>query len=509
MVSYTITDQDYKLLELIAAKEQFSGAPDPYTSLVPSTFEPQLVSMTLNQVLQFQAGRINQVGLSAAGRYQFVKQTLEGLINSTGLDRNLTFNKVVQDFLALTLAKSRGLAQWKTNSLSTPISTDADISFQIKLSQEWAAVPVPIPIPAGAFGKTPSENRNIGDSYYQGQAGNSAGFNADVFRRELTAIRQAGPGQSYTLDIATASRPYPPKGLSAEVQAMIASGGGQADYGGSSFPETYSSALPMTGTSGFGGGSTLPSADNPYLYQVMNPGVNRYDFRTGKKVKDLFVNGVAAPSSRALVDGNNRGPVADTGSPGYDAATTESLQKQNTSIGFGAGQVDPKLAKAAGIVDPNAPIPIGYGNGKVDPGFSKALPKAVPTAKTVTPGTSVTLRTREGDKVTPPLDTEVVEGQTSTADPFTVEANVKMITQPGTPTTNEFNPADYNVSLVTKSLDVNQARIANTKTGQVNTFMVGQSIGGQEITNINPTTKMVTLKDGSTIKPAAASSTPS
>jgi hypothetical protein len=291
-LSYTISAQEYRLLDLIASKEENPRAPDVYMSLWPSNFDPRLTQMTLDQLADFQTSRIRSAGGSAAGRYQFIRRTLfgtrtaPGMVQNLGLPRNLVFNRVMQDYLGLQLLLGRGLRRWQTGAIS-------DAAFQLNLAKEWAAIPVPF--------DTQGDKRRVfkGESYYAGDGLNSAGLNADVMYRELRSLRLLGPRETFELDLETSSRSHPITGDTAWSQAQIAAGGGQTHYGGSSRTQrnTYTGG-PVA--------DSLPPVDNPYEWDKIHQLDNRYDFRTGKKVRDLLYNGVQSVADGAYADNNGR-----------------------------------------------------------------------------------------------------------------------------------------------------------------------------------------------------------
>jgi hypothetical protein len=68
-----------------------------------------LTEMTIGEVLDFQQ---NKKQLWAAGRYQFVPNTLPGLVKSAGLGSNDKFDKNNQDLMAATLIQQRGIQPW-------------------------------------------------------------------------------------------------------------------------------------------------------------------------------------------------------------------------------------------------------------------------------------------------------------------------------------------------------------------------------------------------------------
>lgn len=67
-----------------------------------------LVDLTVGEVLELQrAGRIH-----AAGRYQFIGNTLPGVVQRAGVPMDALFNERTQDLLGLTLLRERGINPW-------------------------------------------------------------------------------------------------------------------------------------------------------------------------------------------------------------------------------------------------------------------------------------------------------------------------------------------------------------------------------------------------------------
>lgn len=96
-VEYQILDRPF--LELLG----FLEGPDGYDDLTGFTNRrpvKPVSQMTINEVLSFQRMlRQNGTKSSAMGRYQFVYKTLEYLTRIHDIDRNLLFNKDMQDHL--------------------------------------------------------------------------------------------------------------------------------------------------------------------------------------------------------------------------------------------------------------------------------------------------------------------------------------------------------------------------------------------------------------------------
>lgn len=121
------------ILDFVAGPES-GGNYNAYYGHAGSTKD--LSGMTLNQVLQFQHDLVHVDGLpsSATGRYQFMPQTLQGLMKQMGLNGSERFTPEMQDNLALQLLKNRGMEQWQQGKLS-------DQQFMNNLAYEWASLP--------------------------------------------------------------------------------------------------------------------------------------------------------------------------------------------------------------------------------------------------------------------------------------------------------------------------------------------------------------------------------
>lgn len=286
MSEVQITDQQKALLELIAKGEAVRGA-DPYTSVYPSTSEPTLTQMTCAEVLQYQRQRINSgYASSACGRYQFIRDTLNDCIGYLGIDPLRTrFTPEIQDALIIArLKRVRKLDEWLAGTYATD-------RFMIKLAQEFASVPVPYRMQAHR-----GRIANKGDTYYVGDGLNRAHHDPDVFYQELTDILNGGPGTTATIPVNTdgPSGALPASGTTARTQAQRSAAGGGVGN------------VPGTGRAGQQPipASNLPNPGDVYLYQATDPLDDRYDFRTGQKIKDLLVHGINAAAASPVTTTN-------------------------------------------------------------------------------------------------------------------------------------------------------------------------------------------------------------
>lgn len=312
-MSLTITQQDRQLLEFIATGE--SGG--DYTVVNRIGRVPQLTSMTIQQVLDY-TNRVRQGPSSgAAGKYQFIPGTLSEVVRRANIPLNTVFSPDVQDYLIIQRLKQfRRYDSWLSGSTT-------DDQFALQLAMEFASMPVPRFVAQNEIARgAPAGNRQYGQSFYEGDsAGNRVvGHTVEQVLQRLADIRTGGPGATITLSQEFSASPA---GTLPMTQAEIAAGGGQRLRGGSPYaPSAYN--------------NQLPAASDPYLYVPIAAESNRYDFRTGKKVNNLLVNGINPAS--------NAGAIAGGGSPAP------------VLIGYGVNQVDPALARAAGIVPgPNTP----------------------------------------------------------------------------------------------------------------------------------------------------------
>ena len=285
------------LLDLIAKAESGSDQ-SAYTAFYSNSKDPTLTDKTLRQVQMFQAKLLKRDGddgrSCAVGRYQFIKNPLIETINSLGLDLDFTkFTPEVQDALAVKRLKTmRKLEKWKTNKVS-------DTDFMINLAMEFASIPVPIDLPAGSITRTlPVRDLVPGESFYSGVAGNKSGHSPQQFLQAIKDIRLGGPGKVKNIDVT-------PGGESAS-----------HPFSGNTMKRTLESATTENPTSGGkrtatnpGIPCTLPEVTDPYKYELIDSADNRYDFRLGKKIKDLKTCGetplinypnYAAPGSDAL-----------------------------------------------------------------------------------------------------------------------------------------------------------------------------------------------------------------
>lgn len=154
------------LFDVIGAAEAPQGYDQVYSG---SKVQPprRITSMTVSEVMAWQSISVAAGSVSsAAGRYQIIRKTLQGLVSSGVLRGGELFNRSAQDRAAQALAEGRGLSQYQSGKISAE-------TFANNLAREWAGLPV-------------ATGANAGKSHYHGYAGNSATVTVNRF---LDAIR--------------------------------------------------------------------------------------------------------------------------------------------------------------------------------------------------------------------------------------------------------------------------------------------------------------------------------
>ncbi len=271
-IDMSITQQDSSLLDLIASAEATKGARDQYASVNPNSERPEILDMTIAGLIAWQGTRPRNQ--KAAGRYQFMPPTLrETAITALGgreaLDQ-FRFTATVQDFLIVKrLELRRQLNEWKSESIS-------DEAFSLNLAKEFAGLPVfedltiPIRDRDGNVIGTREVFRN--QSYYHNDsAGNRSGPDIDNVLQQLADIRTGGAGAIITRESESSRSRGRQGGSIREQTARAATGGDRLIY-------DHNNRGIATGE--------LPPVSDPYTYRPIDPLDNRYDFRTGEKVRD-------------------------------------------------------------------------------------------------------------------------------------------------------------------------------------------------------------------------------
>ncbi len=138
-----------------------------------------LTSMTIDEVLAAQRGWSKNHGSSAAGGYQFMRNTLIDLKEELGLRGSQKLDADLQDRLAYHLLKRRGYEGFMAGSISRT-------EFGKRVAMEWASFPVL----AGARGQKRTVKR--GQSYYAGDGINKALVAPEVVEAVLDRVKAVG-----------------------------------------------------------------------------------------------------------------------------------------------------------------------------------------------------------------------------------------------------------------------------------------------------------------------------
>lgn len=142
-----------------------------------------LTRMTLDEVIAAGPGWTRAYKSSAAGAYQFMRATLQGLKSELGLRGSQIFDADLQDRLGYHLLKRRGY----TDAVAGRITP---VEFGKRLAMEWASMPV--------LAATKGEHRTLqrGQSYYAGDALNKSLVPAATFEAVIAkalATARAAP----------------------------------------------------------------------------------------------------------------------------------------------------------------------------------------------------------------------------------------------------------------------------------------------------------------------------
>ena len=350
--SFTITDKEQRILTLASRGETRGG--NNYDAVIDDndTYKGILTSMTLTQVRDLQLRELPSTG--AVGRYQLIRKYYPAFVGdaryagfSSDQQSRLKFSSDIQDYIILKIMKADyKLDQWLAGSISSE-------DFQFQMARLFASVPVPRDMQG--------HNRFVkkGESYYAGDGLNAAKGSSDSFLQELEAIGQGVNRPSKVVDTSPSSinGADPKEGVSNKRIAEYATAGGNRPTGGH---RTISDPnRPYT----------LPTPGNVYEDEPIDFHDNRYDFRTGKMIRDIGINGTAPVSSNTQY-------------------TDRAVQSPGVAAGLDAGEVPtpkPALSPAqqsysAGnspITDPKNPSFYDPRNGNVVP-----PPVSAPTGTT-------------------------------------------------------------------------------------------------------------------------------
>ncbi|MEM7524337.1 MAG: hypothetical protein AAF360_11380 [Pseudomonadota bacterium] len=96
--------------------------------------DPEFVSMTIDEVLDWQLGR----KFSACGKFQIIRATLLSLKSQMGLTGAETYDEAMQEKMGERLLVGRGLTAFLAGDMNRDL-------FALNVAREWAALPRVVP----------------------------------------------------------------------------------------------------------------------------------------------------------------------------------------------------------------------------------------------------------------------------------------------------------------------------------------------------------------------------
>jgi hypothetical protein len=302
MSNYAITTRDRLILNFIASEES-SGQ---YDAVYPgSSQRAEILEFKIQQIIDEQDQILkNPIAdqysrNTAIGRYQLVRDQVAAASDYLGLDRNLNkYTNGIQDAMCMEILKNNcKYNEWLADEIPTN-------EFQFFLSGQFESIPVPC--------EKSDKTKRLG------RVGSLiADHDCDTCTDSLDDIKATTPEDDIKVPIAinTSSGVTPKQGTSL---GRIA--------------ENATVGAPFTG--GHPGISQnlvqLPPVDNPYLYEPIDPFDDRYDFRTGKKVVDIGINGTLAATQNSVpAPENSTDTPGVQGDPAADAEADDRARLEN------------------------------------------------------------------------------------------------------------------------------------------------------------------------------------
>lgn len=186
------------LLDFIGRAETGKTGREAYDVIVfykQDKLPKPLTEYTISELLEAQKTWAKNWRGSAAGKYQIIRKTLQGLVDQMGIPGNAKFTPDLQDRLAYRLLTTRG---WQAFT-SGQVTLNA---FALQLAKEWASMPV--------LSTVQGAHRVVkrGESYYAGDGVNASQKSADEFEAALkAALATKGSGP---VILPTTPNPPPP-----------------------------------------------------------------------------------------------------------------------------------------------------------------------------------------------------------------------------------------------------------------------------------------------------------
>jgi muramidase (phage lysozyme) len=191
------------LLDFIGTVETGKSGPDGYGVIYghkQGKLSKPLTHMTVDEVQAAQGGWSKNHGSSAAGRYQFMRATLKGLIAEHSIPGSSKFTADLQDKLGYELLKRRGYIAFSSGSLPPR-------KFGNNLAMEWASLPVLQDI------KGAHRQVTRGETYYAGDGVNKVLTKPETVEDVLTRAANSlvpKPKPTGPVILPTAPNPPPP-----------------------------------------------------------------------------------------------------------------------------------------------------------------------------------------------------------------------------------------------------------------------------------------------------------
>ena len=164
------------LLDFLGRTETGRTGTEAYRTIYghkESSLPKPVTEFTIDELLSAQARWGKNWGSSAAGKFQIIRKTLQGLVKQLGLSGSAKFGTKTQDMLGLQLLLGRDYERFADGRIGVE-------AFALELAKEWASMPV--------LADTKGASRKIkaGQSYYAGDGLNKA----LVSPTELRAVLQ-------------------------------------------------------------------------------------------------------------------------------------------------------------------------------------------------------------------------------------------------------------------------------------------------------------------------------
>lgn len=206
------------LLDFIGSKEAPRDGYNTVYGEKQARLHKPLTGWTVNEIINAKPTFTKRFGSSACGRYQFMRDTLRGLVAMQPEIGGLRFTPALQDQLGWALLIRRNYKKFAAGTLSMT-------AFGKALAQEWASFPV--------LAATKGAHRDVkrGDTYYLGDGVNKVlASAAEVERvlREVKRIESGAPSIAIRPEVPqTAPEPIEPA-----APTVIAPAGASGDPGG-------------------------------------------------------------------------------------------------------------------------------------------------------------------------------------------------------------------------------------------------------------------------------------